>query len=189
MTPNYVGRILTLARSRGVALVLASGVLLAGCASHVAPTVSLPLLTRLGPAGSQFKASFANSPTRTITKDSGAKQPQYGVGIEIDTTYATGIGPPEMDVSVDSLTNPVPPRRVNPFLRSYLATSHGGRIIKWYGLPAAEEFVPGCLPTGQCVGIIGNLVVLDGTTLYFVFTSQNSQTQAQEEVRSFRVVK
>jgi len=104
-------------------------------------------------------------------------------------TYTTGHGPPEMIVSIDTLTNAVPPRRVNPFLRSYLSTSHGGRIIKWFGLPAAEEFVPGCLPTGQCIGIIGNLVVLDGTTLYFVFTSQNTRTAAQAEVRSFRVVR
>ena len=105
------------------------------------------------------------------------------------TTYASGEGPPEMDVSVDFLTNSVPLRRVNPFLRSHLATSRGGRIIKRVGLPAAEEFVPGCVPSGQCVGTIGNLVVLDGTTLYFVFTHQNSQTAAQEEVRSFRVVR
>ena len=170
-------------------LALASGVLLAGCASQVAPTVSLPMPIQLGPAGSQFKASFLNTPTKSTFNDSGAKQPQYGVGVKTDTTYASGDGPSEMDVSVDFLTNSVPLRRVNPFLRSYLATSHGGRIIKWFGLPAAEEFVPGCDPSGQCVGTVGNLVVLDGTTLYFVFTHQNSQTAAQEEVRSFRVVR
>jgi hypothetical protein len=78
---------------------------------------------------------------------------------------------------------------MGPFLRSYLATTHGGRIIDWFGLPAAEVFVPGCNPSGQCVGTVGNLVVLDGTTLYFVFTQQNSLTEAKEEVRSFRVVR
>jgi hypothetical protein len=90
---------------------------------------------------------------------------------------------------VESLTNVVPTRRVDPFLRSYLATSYGGRIIKWFGLPAAEVFVPGCDPSGRCVGTVGNLVVLQGTTLYFVFTHQNSETAAEDEVRTFRVVR
>jgi hypothetical protein len=160
-----------------------------GCGSRATPKVSLPKPTQLGPTGGQFKASFPYAPTKTTTADSGVKQRQYGVGIKTVTTYASGIGVPQMNVSVDLLTNTVPLRRVDPFLRSFLATSHGGRIIKWFGLPAAEEFVPGCDPSGQCVGIIGNLVVLDGVTLYFVFTSQNSQTASQEEVRSFRVVR
>jgi hypothetical protein len=94
-----------------------------------------------------------------------------------------------MDVWVEFLTNSVPRRQVNPFLRSYLATSRGGRIITWFGLPAAEALVPGCDPSGQCVGTVGNLVVLDGTTLYFVITHQYSQIAAQEEVRSFRIVR
>jgi hypothetical protein len=134
-------------------------------------------------------ASFPHTPTTSTDRLSGVKQPQYGVGVVSDTTYVSGgDGPPEMDVWVESLTNSVPPRRVNPFLRSYLATSHGGRIIKWLGLPAAEIFVPGCDPSGQCVGIIGNLVVLKGTTLFFVFTHQNNENEAQEEVRSFRII-
>ena len=174
-----------LARSTIALLALASGVLLAGC---TAQPVSMPLSIRLGPAGSQFRASFPHTPTKETFKDSGVKQAQYGVGVQTNTTYVSGgDGPPEMDVWVESLTNSVPSRRVDPFLRSYL-TNHGGRIIKWFGLPAAEEFVPGCDPSGQCVGTVGNLVVLDQTTVYFVFTHQNSRATAQDEIRTFRVV-
>jgi hypothetical protein len=180
--------VIWLARSRTILLALTSGVFLAGCTSQVAVTVSMPVPIRLGPVGSQFKASFPHTPTKMIFKDSGVKQAQYGVGVQTNTTYVSGgDGPPEVDVWVESLTNFVPSRRVNPFLRSYLSTSHGGRIIKWFGLPAAEEFVPGCDPSGRCVGSVGNLVVLDGTTVYFVFTHQDSRAAAQDEIRTFRV--
>ena len=120
---------------------------------------------------------------------SGVRQAQYGVSAQATATYVSGgNGSPEVDVSVESLTNPVPPTRMNPFLRSYLPTSHGGRIIKWFGLPAAKEFVPGCDPSGQCVGIIGDLVVLDGATVYVIFTHQNNLAAAQQEIRTFRLV-
>ena len=109
--------------------------------------------------------------------------------MQTNTTYASGgDGPPEVDVWVESLTNSVPPRRIDPFLRSYLPTTHGGRIIKWFGFPAATEFVPGCDPSGQCVGIIGSLVVLDGKTIYNIFTHQNNLAAAQDEIRTFRLV-
>jgi hypothetical protein len=177
-----------LSRSRKALLALASGVALAGCMSQGASIVSMPLPTQLGPAGNQFKASFPHSPTKVTYEDSGTKQAQYGVGVQTNTTYVSGgDGPPVVNVWVESLTNTVPPRRVNPFLRSYLA-GHGGRIIKWFGRPAAEEFVPGCNPSGQCVGTVGNLVVLDGTTIYFIWTQQNSRNAAQDEIRTFRVV-
>ena len=171
-------------------LVLFSVIALAACSSPDTPTAPLPRSVLLGPSGGQFMASFPHTPTVHTFTLSGAKQPQYGVGVLSNTTYVSGgDGPPEMDVWVESLSNPVPPRRVNPFMRSYLATSHGGRIIKWFGLPAAEIFVPGCDPSGQCVGTVGNLVVLDGTTLFFVFTHQDSRSAALEEVNSFRVIK
>jgi hypothetical protein len=150
----------------------------------------MPSPTRHGFAGERFKASFPQTPTMKTYRDAGVKQPQYGVGVRTNTTYVSGgDGPPEVNVWVESLTNTVPSRRVNPFLRSFLSTSHGGRIIEWFGLPAAEEFVPGCNPSGQCIGTVGNLVVLDRTTVFFVFTSQKSRTAARDEIRTFRVVK
>jgi hypothetical protein len=180
--------IFTFAPSKGVILVLVSGVLLAGCTSETTPTASLPTAIRLGPAGQQFKASFPHMPKVSVYKLSGTKQPQYGVGVRTNTTYVSrGNGPPDMMVWIVTLTNSVPPQRVDFFLRSYLS-NHGGRIIDWFGLPAAEEFVPGCNPVGQCVGTVGNLVVLNGSTLFFVFANDSNMTEARDEVRSFRVV-
>ena len=178
-----------LARCQMAMLTLASGVLLAGCASQESVSVSMPASTRHGPVGRQFNASFPRTPIKKFFKDSGAKQSQYGVGVQTTTDFVSGgNGPPEVDVWVESLTNSVPPRRINAFLGSYLPTSHGGRIVQWFGLPAAEEFVPGCDPSGQCVGTIGSLVVLDGTTLYNIFTHQNDRVAARVEIRTFRLV-
>jgi hypothetical protein len=177
------------ARSRTAALVLLSGILLAGCTSQVFRPVSLPAAIRIGTAGRQFQASFPRTPIKTTYIDSGVKQAQYGVGVESNTTYVSGgDGPPEVNVWVETLTNKVPSRRLNPFLRSYLPTPRGGRIIRWFGLPAAEQFAPGCNPSGQCVGTVGCLVVLDGTSIFFVFTHQNNEIAAQQEIRTFRIV-
>jgi hypothetical protein len=177
------------ARHQTVVLALVSGLFLAGCTSNIVGTVLLPAAVRLGPSGKQFKASFPHTPVKTTYQDSGVKQPQYGVGVKTNTTYASGgDGLPEVVVWVETLTNAVPPRRISPFLRSDLPTSHGGRIIKWFGLPAAEEFVPGCDPSGRCVGTIGSLVVLNGTTMYNFFTHQDNQFAAQREIRTFRLV-
>ncbi len=187
--PTKAGRILTFDRCKVVTFVLVSGALLAGCASQIGPTISLAVSTQQGPAGKQFKASFPHQPRAHYYLNSGVKERQYGVGVQSSTIYSSGTnGPTEMDVWIVSLTNSVPARRVDPFMRSYLS-NRGGRIIKWFGLPAAEEFTPGCDPSGQCTGTVGNLVVLDGTTLYFVFTHEYTRTAALEEVRSFRLVK
>jgi hypothetical protein len=177
------------ARSRTATLALLSGILLAGCSSQIVGPASLPAAIRLGATGNQFKASFPHTPIKTKYVDSGVKQAQYGVGVDENTTYVGGgDAPPQVEVWVESLTNIVPPRRINPFLRSNLPTSHGGRIIKWFGLPAAEEFVPGCDLSGRCVGTVGSLVVLDGTTMYNIFTHQNNRIAAQQEIGTFRLV-
>lgn len=186
---HYVGRIFRFVGIRKLLLVLAAGAFLAGCASHVASTVVLPAVTRHGPPGSQFKASFPFPPIKSVTNGSGSTYRDFGVGFSTHTQYDSGVAPNEMDVSVTVLTKFVRPRRIDPFLRSFLATPHGVRLFQWFGLPAAEEFVPGCLPTGKCIGFVGNLVVLDGTSLYYVFTSQKSQNAALDEVHSFRLVR
>lgn len=167
---------------------MAAGAVLAACGSQSPSTGSLRRPIEVGRVGNEIKLSFPHPPKKSIFTDPGTKQPQYGAGIRNVTIYASGIGPNEVSISIDQLTNMVPIRRVDPFLRSFLASSHGGRIIKWFGLPAAEEFVPGCNPSGQCVGYVGNLVVLRGTTLFFVFTTEGSRTLARDELRTFRIV-
>jgi len=47
------------------------------------------------------------------------------------------------------------------------------------------EIVPGCDPSGQCVGDVGALVVLDGVTLFSVWTAQSSVEMAKAELDTF----
>jgi hypothetical protein len=167
-------------------LVTLSGLALSSCANSL---VTITRATIHGSPAHRFTASFPHAPVTTVYNDCCSKRPQYGVGVKTRKTYTSGgSGPPTVDIFVDSLTNRVPVRREQPFLRSYLPTSHGGRIIKWDGFMAATEFVAGCDPSGQCVGIVGSLVVLDGTTIYDIFTHQNNLISAKAEINTFRIV-
>ena len=178
-----------LARAKIALFVVTAGVALAGCTSQGSSTGTVSAPLRLGPSGRQFDASFPRNPSAQTFRLSGAKRAQYGVGVLTNTVFSSrGDGPPEMDVWVESLTNTVAARHVIPFLRSYLSAPSAGRVTKWSGGPAIEESLPGCDPSGTCVGTIGNLVVLRGTTLYFVFTHQSDQTAARQALHSFRIV-
>jgi hypothetical protein len=122
--------------------------------------------------------------------DAGKVQPQYGVGVLAGVDYTSGGGPPPtVNVSVETLTNIVPTRRARAFLRSYLPTTHGGRIVAWQGHLAAEAIVPGCNPSGQCDGDVGTLVVLDGVRLFNVWTSQVNVGAAAAELQTFHLVR
>ena len=120
---HYVGRIFRFVGIRKLLLVLAAGAFLAGCASHVASTVVLPAVTRHGPPGSQFKASFPFPPIKSVTNGSGSTYRDFGVGFSTHTQYDSGVAPNEMDVSVTVLTKFVRPRRIDPFLRKLLSHS------------------------------------------------------------------
>jgi hypothetical protein len=171
-----------------LALISLSGIALSSCANSLV-IVTMPRATEHGAPAHRFAASFPHVPVSRVYDDSGAKQPQYGVGVKTVKVYTSGGGgPPTLDVSVESLTNRVPSRRERPFLRSFLPTTHGGRIIKWDGLTAATEYVPGCDPSGRCVGEVGSLVVLDGTTVYDVLTQQGNLFSAKAEISTFRLI-
>ncbi len=47
--------------------------------------------------------------------------------------------------------------------------------------------VPGCIPTGQCLGFVGGLVILDGQTIYDLTTSQNTSSAAYAILHTFRI--
>ncbi len=47
---------------------------------------------------------------------------------------------------------------------------------------------PGCLPTGQCSGFVGGLVILDGQTIYDLTTSQSTSSAAYAILHTFRIV-
>lgn len=167
-------------------IVLVSAVALSSCGSI---PVSMPKASTHGSTANRFVASFPYPPSEQTFVDGGSRLAQYGVGIlstEIFIDRASGTL--TVDVSAVSLTNIVPKNRERPFLRSYLPTRHGGRIGHWHGHLAASAFVPGCDPSGQCVGTIGSLVVLQGTALFNFFTHQDDLASAKAEIRSFRLI-
>jgi len=148
-------------------------------------TPSLRPTSLHGAVGEEFRASFPDHVTETHYVHTGKRQPQYGVGVLRDVDYSSGRGdPPTVNVSVGTLTNTVPRRRARAFLRSFLF-GHGGRIVERQGHLAAMEIVPGCDPSGQCVGDVGALVVLDGVTLFSVWTAQSSVEMAKAELDTF----
>jgi hypothetical protein len=169
---------------------LAAGLVLGSCAAGAnSPASSLSPASDHGAVGARFKASFPAPVKETTYVDSGKRQPQYGVGILRSAEYTSGSGaPPTVNVSVETLTNTVPPRRARAFLRSYLPGTHGGRIIDYRGHLAAIEIVPGCNPSGQCVGEVGTLALLDGTTVFSVWTAQANAKTANGELHTLVLV-
>jgi hypothetical protein len=128
---------------------------------------------RFGPPGPQFSLSFPGAPReQTVVHRAPVRLAQYGTSLT--KRFIWGNGPTaavQVTVWVDVLTKRPPRKRTDPFIRSYLATTRGGRIVRDFGLPGAIQTVP-CVPsTGRtCAGTtVSSLVVLDGTTLYDVF--------------------
>jgi hypothetical protein len=91
-------------------------------------------------------------------------------------------------VWIDTLTNPVRPGRLPYLLRSYLPSRPSGHKITEAGDPAMIGVTPGCIPTGQCSGFIGGLVILDGQTVYDLTTTQSTSSVAMAVLDSFRIV-
>ena len=176
-------------KTRGVGVLIIALVSIVALSSRESSSAPIPRASIHGSVGSRFAASFPYPPSERTFANNGKIISQYGVGILATKVFTgRGKGTLSVDVSVSSLTNIVPSKRERPFLRSYLPTTHGGRIVHWHGLLVATEFVPGCDPSGQCVGTIGELVVLDGTTLYYIFTHQTDLVTAQAVIKSFRLV-
>jgi hypothetical protein len=114
-------------------------------------------------------------------------QSRYGTGVGTRVIWTGAMA----TVWVDSLTQAVPHKRMGPFLRSYLPGDvdlpPAGHLLKKFGLPAAMEVEPSCFEL-HCSGTIAALVLLDGTTVYDVFTVQSGASPAQTIIDSFRLV-
>ena len=154
--------------------------------------ISVPPPSVHGPADGRFRASFPSGVHERVFPGSRKRIPQYGVGVLFDRTYLSGSSTSgEVNVSVETLTNFVPKTRLRPFLRSYLPSTHGGRIVQWDGHTAAIGFLPpGCYPGGEgCFGEEGTLVVIDGTTLFNVSTEQPNLASAVGSLSSFHIRK
>lgn len=137
-----------------------------------------------GAEGVQFHLAFPGIPrSRVVTYAQPQYQAQYGTAVEKAWIWTSHTH--HVHVAVDVLAEVPPPKRLNPFLRSYLPTTHGGRIVQRFGLPAATETVPCATPSGSCGGTVSALVVLDTRTLYFVLVGA-SQASDAEVISSFR---
>jgi hypothetical protein len=90
-------------------------------------------------------------------------------------------------VRVMILEKPVDAAKVGSFLRGYLSSSHGGRLVTRFGLPAATGIWPCFSPAPGCRGFDGDLDVLDGLTVYDVHTSGLDWPTTQAALDSLRI--
>jgi hypothetical protein len=164
-------------------LLLAFCVFLAGCSS--APPVSIPAPTVHGPLGHRFALSFLKPASEHVDQSGILVPEKYGGGTRSGWSWTS----PGFNVFVDEFTKTVPSSRVNGFLRSYLPTSHGGRIITWRGFPAATESVPCSTPAGSCSGVISALVVFADKTVYDILVTTPTNSVAQKVFKTFRLIK
>lgn len=153
--------------------------LLAACSSPSSASISAP--TVQGPPGHRFALSFleTSSPKAPSGQrgESGILVPtKHGARVQSSSYWTSR----RVHAFVYDLTNEVPGTRINSFLRGFVLTSHGGRIIKGLGLPAATESVPCSTPAGSWSGVVSALVTIGGGTIYdiLVFAPTNSVSQA-----------
>jgi hypothetical protein len=166
-----------------LAALLAFGVLLAGCSTPSA--VSIPAPTVQGPTGHHFALSFLKTPKEKEGQGGIVVPMKGGERVQSSWYWAS----PKEDAFVYELTSAVPPARVNSFLRGFLPTSSGGRIVAWHGLPAAIESVPCSTPAGSCAGFVSALVVLDDRTIFDILVSAPTKAVTQAVFNSFRLIK
>jgi hypothetical protein len=124
-----------------------------------------------------FTISFTRTPTTAIP------HPRVTVTTPPTTvtTTSNASGPPPLasrknwfggNVDVAVITDgAVRPQRIEGELRSYLPFASGGRMLLVDGMPAIREVVDCSTPSGPCPGKTAGLEVLDGSTLFNVFTS------------------
>jgi hypothetical protein len=168
--------------ARAPALLLALGLLLAGCsiptdAGILAPTVQ-------GPPGHQFTLSFLRSPGGL--SDFAPNPAPIKGGPEVGTfaRYAGG----GVDAFVYELMVTVPRSRAGRVLRSFLPTSRGARTVTWRGYPAAAETVPCATSDSSCSGVVNVLVVLRENTIYEVMVNAPTNSAWVAVYNSFRFI-
>ncbi len=140
-------------------------VAVSGCSS---PTLLPP--HRYGKPHHTFSISFGEPPVHRAI--AGANQIWGGGGVS---------------VRVVILEKPVDATKVGPYLRGYLSSSRGGRLITRFGLPAATGIWPCFSPAPGCTGFDGDLDVLDGSTVYDVHASGLDRPTTLAALHSFRI--
>src|SRR5664280_2774163 len=153
--------------ARTLSLILATGMALSSCSS-APPATKIPSPKVYGTPGFRFAASFLRAPAESTVTGGFKVLPQYHTGFREIRNWTGG--------------------QVRPFLRSFLPTSHGGRIVTRFGFLAATETVPCSTPSGSCPGTVGTLVMLNGTTIYEISEYGLSSSDAIRILHSFRIV-
>jgi hypothetical protein len=169
--------------ARTLSLILATGMALSSCSS-APPAAKIPSPKVYGTPGYRFAASFLRAPAESTVTGGFKVLPQYHTGFREIWNWTGG----EVRVFVGALTQTPPPKQVRRFLRSFLPTTHGGRIVTRFGSLAATETVPCSTPSGSCPGTVGTLVMLDGTTIYEISEYGLSSSDAIRILHSFRIV-
>ncbi len=184
--PGGYPRLVRPGRSGVAVCAVVVAALLAGCSGQASlPPTAAPPPTTHGPPGYRFSVSFSKSPTLRVLQLSDAEgQALYGTSVATRRIWSGGM----TSVWIDTLTNPVRPGRLPYLLRSYLPSRPSGHKITEAGDPAMIGVTPGCIPTGQCSGFIGGLVILDGQTVYDLTTTQSTSSVAMAVLDSFRIV-
>jgi hypothetical protein len=178
-----------------------------GCSTNSGRPASVLLPPQTyGTGPNAFTISFTKPPTSMIPSfgarpNSTATTPPTTDTTAPPTTSTTtsipGLPPPlastkrwsggDVDVAVSTEKNAIPPHRIESVLRAYLPIATGGRMLLMDGMPAIREVVDCSTPSGPCPGNVGGLEVLDGSTLFDVFTGQLDDDATTKALSSFHV--
>jgi hypothetical protein len=164
-------------------LLLAFGILLAGCSSP--SNASIPTPTVQGPPGHQFALSFLN--TGKTPEDQfpvNLASTRIGPRVHMFSRWASG----NVDAFVYELSDAISPTRVSPVLRSFLPTSRGAQMITWRGFPAATDTVPCSVQAASCSGGVNVLVVLKDRTIYEIMVNASTNFVSLAVLDSFRFI-
>jgi hypothetical protein len=172
--------VIRVSRGRRLSLILGAGLILGGCTSGLSGAI--PSAKSFGPPSHRFAASFPSAPRESIVTSGFNGWPQYGATIRTVWSWTGG----SVDVFVYQLGHVPTDRRMNPFLRSFLPTTHGGRIISRFGYRGAIETVPCSTPAGSCPGTIGTLVLLVRSSVYEILENGWSPGESARILSSFR---
>jgi hypothetical protein len=172
-----------------IALLSACGVSSSG--SSGTALGALPAPRTYGAGEQKFAIAFPSTPSATSTTPTSTSTTMVGpptLAASVGTTRGEIWSGGGVIVRVISLARPLAPQRVDPYLRSYLPSTQGGRIVTFDGLPAAMGVYRCFTPAGSCPGDVAGLEVLSGHTLFDIFSNGYDRSSTERILTTFRVV-
>jgi hypothetical protein len=174
-------------------LLLALGILavaFSACSSNNGSSSSALLASQTyGNGDGAFTMSFTQPPTTSLGYAGGRPDPSTTTNPSPLPALGSRVNWFGGDVIVAVIKDPesVAPGRIEAQLRSYLPVATGGRMILIDGMPAIREIIDCVLPSGPCPGKTAGLEILDGSTLFDVFTTGLDEGATLQALSSFRV--